>query len=123
MTEKKKGELELEDVLAGEPMEELMDEPEGADGLLAGGEELPEEEARPDILDVAADIPVQVVAVMGKKTITMKELALLKMGEVIELSRPANEVVDLVAGGRLIAKGELVEIDGKLGVRIVKMVR
>ena len=76
-----------------------------------------------DMLDVAADVPVQVVAVMGKKNVTIKEIAALKMGEVVELGRPANEIVDLVAGGKLIAKGELVEIEGKLGVRIVKMVR
>lgn len=76
-----------------------------------------------DMLDIAADVPLQVVAVMGKKNMALKEIAALKMGGVIELGRPANEVVDLVAGGKLIAKGELVEIEGKLGVRIVKMVR
>ncbi len=83
-----------------------------------------EEEVQPeDMLDIAADVPVQVVAVMGKKSITLKNLAAMKLGEVVELGRPANEIVDLVAGGKLIAKGELVEIEGKLGVRIVKMIR
>lgn len=76
-----------------------------------------------DMLDIAADIPVQVVAVIGKKNITVKEVAALRMGEVVELGRPANEVVDLVAGGKLIAKGELVEVEGKLGVKIIKMMR
>jgi len=83
-----------------------------------------EEDIQPeDMLDIAADVPVQVVAVMGKKSITLKDLAAMRLGEVIELGRPANEIVDLVAGGKLIAKGELVEIEGKLGVRIVKMIR
>jgi type III secretion system YscQ/HrcQ family protein len=86
-------------------------------------EPYPEDEGERDMLGVAADVPVQVVAVMGKKNITIKELSALKMGEVIELGRPANEIVDLVAGGKLIAKGELVEIEGKLGVKVVKMVR
>lgn len=76
-----------------------------------------------EMLNIMSDVPVQLVAVMGKKNITIKELSLLRMGEVIELGRPANEIIDLVAGGKLVAKGELVEIEGKLGVRIVKMIR
>jgi type III secretion system YscQ/HrcQ family protein len=85
--------------------------------------ELEDEEEEEDMLDIAADVPIQVVAVLGKRNISIKEIAALKLGEVIELNRPANEIVDLVAGGKLIAKGELVEIEGKLGVRIVKMLR
>lgn len=70
---------------------------------------------------LAADLPVQMVAVMGKKIITVKELVSLKKGQVVELNRFPNEAVDLVANGRLIAKGELIEIDGKLGIRIIKI--
>lgn len=70
---------------------------------------------------LAADMPVQVVAVLGKKTITVGDLVGLKKGEVVELNRFPNEAVDLVANGKLMAKGELVEIDGKLGVRIIKI--
>jgi flagellar motor switch protein FliN len=76
-----------------------------------------------DVLDMASDIPVQIVAVMGKKTITMQDMLNLRIGEVVEMSRPVNEMVDLVANGKLIAKGELVDIDGKLGVRIVKTLK
>jgi flagellar motor switch protein FliM len=82
-----------------------------------------EDDVAKETARMTSDVPVQVVAVMAKKTITVKELVSLKTGQVINLARPANEVVDLVAGGKLIAKGELVDIDGKLGVRIVKMVR
>lgn len=70
---------------------------------------------------LAADVPVQVVAVMGKKTITVKDLVSLKKGQVVELNRFPNEAVDLVANGKLMAKGELVEIEGKLGIRIIKI--
>lgn len=70
---------------------------------------------------LTADVPVQLVAVMGKKTITIKEILSLKKGQVIELNRFPNEAIDLVANGKLMAKGELVEIDGKLGVRIIKI--
>ncbi len=74
-------------------------------------------------LDLAPDVPVQVVAVIGKRSITMKDLMELRMGQVIDLKRPPNETVDVVVGGKLFARGELVEIDGKLGVKILKMVR
>src|SRR5262249_20656377 len=70
---------------------------------------------------LTADVPVHLVAVMGKKTITIKEILSLKKGQVIELNRFPNEAIDLVANGKLMAKGELVEIDGKLGVRIIKI--
>jgi|GEM_PF-1839469 len=70
---------------------------------------------------LTADVPVQMVAVMGKKTITIKEILSLSKGQVIDLNRFPNEAIDLVANGKLMAKGELVEIDGKLGVRIIKI--
>lgn len=74
-------------------------------------------------LDLAPDVPVQVIAVMGKRGITIKELMELRMGQVIDLKRPPNETVDVVVNGKLFARGELVEIDGKLGVRILKLAK
>ncbi|OGQ21563.1 MAG: hypothetical protein A3C46_02995 [Deltaproteobacteria bacterium RIFCSPHIGHO2_02_FULL_44_16] len=76
-----------------------------------------------DPADFAPDIPVQLVAVMAKKMITVRDLMEFRMGHVIDLNRPPSEMVDLVANGKLVARGELVEIDGKLGVRILKLVR
>ncbi len=73
------------------------------------------------IVNLTSDIPVQIVAVLGKKTVTVKEVVSMKMGQVLELGKMPNEAIDLVANGKLIAKGELVEIDGRLGVRILKI--
>ena len=75
------------------------------------------------LAELAPDVPVNLVAVIGKTTTNMGELIEYRMGQVIDLARPPGETVDLVANGRLIARGELVEMDGKLGVRILKMVR
>ncbi len=86
-------------------------------------EEEEDDSASEEIVGVAADVPVQVVAVLGKKSVSMRDLAKMRLGSVVELNRPLNEVVDLVAGNRLIAKGELVDVDGKMGVRIIKMVK
>lgn len=74
-------------------------------------------------LDLAPDVPVQVIAVMGKRGVSVKELMELRMGQVIDLKRPPNETVDIVVNGKLFARGELVEIDGKLGVRILKLAK
>lgn len=74
-------------------------------------------------VDLAPDVPVQVIAVMGKRGMTIKELMELRMGQVIDLKRPPNETIDVVVNGKLFARGELVEIDGRLGVRILKLAK
>lgn len=75
------------------------------------------------LLDLAPDVPANLVAVIGKRTTSVGELMKLRIGNVIDLGRPPGETVDLVVNGRLIARGELVDIDGQLGVRILKMVK
>lgn len=76
-----------------------------------------------EVLQMSADVPVHLVAVIGRTTVSVKDMMNYQMGQVIDLGRPPGEIVDLVASGRLFARGELVDIDGKLGVRIVKLVR
>lgn len=73
------------------------------------------------VVNLTSDIPVQIVAVLGKKSITVKDIVSMRMGQVIELNRLPNEAIDLVANGKLVAKGELVEVDGRLGIRILKI--
>lgn len=82
-------------------------------------EPLPED----DLGALAPDVPVALVAVVGKARTTVGDLVGLRMGQVINLGRAPGETVDLVANGRLVARGELVEMDGKMGVRILKLIR
>ena len=98
--------------------EELAPEPEEEAPIAGAAKRLSEE-----LLKVAPDISVNLAAVIGKITTNVSELAELKRGYVVDLKRPPNETVDLVANGKLVARGELVEIDGRLGVRVVKLVR
>lgn len=79
--------------------------------------------ATDEVLHMSADVPVHLVAVIGRTTVSVKDMMNFQMGHVIDLGRPPGETVDLVASGKLFARGELVDIDGKLGVRIVKLVR
>lgn len=55
--------------------------------------------------------------------LTADEVIRLRAGQIIELGRSPVDPVDLVVAGKLLAKGELVEIDGALGVKILKLVK
>lgn len=66
----------------------------------------------------AADLPLTLVAELGRVSLTLGRLADLKPGDVVELGRHSREPVELTSGGRLVARGELVQIDTELGVRV-----
>lgn len=76
-----------------------------------------------EAMTMSEDLPVKLMAVLGKKSVVLKDLLKMKVGQAIELDRAPNEFVDITANGKLIARGELVEIEGKLGVRIIKMLK
>lgn len=83
----------------------------------------PDRSLADEMAELSPDVPVNLVAVVGKTVTSVGDLVKVRLGQVIDLGRAPGETVDLVANGRLIARGELVEMDGKLGVRILKMVR
>ena len=127
-------EADLEDDLEDdeEPLEELevpgLEEPPAAAAPKAPAKgkaqkAVTEEEFSETLLDLAPDVPVNLIAVIGKSSTNVGDLMKTRVGAVIDLGRPPGETVDLVANGRLIARGELVEMDGQLGVRILKMVK
>ncbi len=76
-----------------------------------------------ETVHMSADVPVHLVAVIGRTTVSVKDIMNYQMGQIVDLGRPPGETVDLVASGKLFARGELVDIDGKLGVRIIKLVK
>ncbi|WP_426265895.1 FliM/FliN family flagellar motor switch protein [Sphingomonas sp. LHG3443-2] len=70
-----------------------------------------------------AEVPVTVEAVLGGCTLTVDELLGLGAGSVIEVDRRVGDPIDLMVGGRLLARGELVLIDGALGLTLTELVR
>lgn len=68
-----------------------------------------------------ADVPVTLVVELGRVNMPLRRLADLKTGDVVELGRHAREPVELTSNGRLVARGELVQIDTELGVRITSV--
>lgn len=69
------------------------------------------------------NIPVHLAAVLAKKSLALKDVIEMRQGEVIDFKKPMGEPIDLVVNGKLVAKAELVLVDGRIGARIVKLVR
>lgn len=61
-------------------------------------------------------IPVRVSFDLGERQLSLGELKTLQVGQVLELGRPLSEAINIRANGALIGRGELVEVDGRLGV-------
>lgn len=68
------------------------------------------------------DVPFVVEAEMGRTHRTVREILKIAQGSVIELDKDSGEPVDLMVNGQVIARGEVVEIDGNYGVRITEIV-
>lgn len=73
------------------------------------------------VLQLTPDMAVQVTAMIGRKSTTIKDLLDLKIGDVVEFDRKPMDPLDIVVAGQVIAKAELVVVDGRLGVRILKL--
>ena len=74
-----------------------------------------EEPMSTDLLDHAE---VEITVQLGRAVVPVRELAALQPGSVLELDRPIAGPVDLHVGDRRIARGEIVDVEGRLGVRI-----
>jgi type III secretion system YscQ/HrcQ family protein len=68
-----------------------------------------------------SELPVEVTAELGRVTMTGRELLELRPGAVILVGRPLAGPVDLTVGGRVVARGELVDVEGEIGVRVTQL--
>ena len=67
-------------------------------------------------------IPVEVSIVLGKKIMSVNDLAGLTPGDVVEFNRDIEEPVDICANNMIIAKGDIVVADDKVGIKIIDIV-
>lgn len=74
-------------------------------------------------LETVFDVPVNVSAVLGKARIDIGELLKIGPGTVLELDRKVGEAIDIYVNNRLIARGEVVMVDEKLGVTMTEIVK
>lgn len=73
-------------------------------------------------LDMIMDIPVQLTVELGRTKMPIKNLLQLAQGSVVELSGMAGEPLDVMINGFLIAQGEVVVVNDKLGIRLTDII-
>lgn len=74
-------------------------------------------------LEAVYDIPVQVSAVLGKTKMEVSQLLKLGRGAVVELDRKVGEAIDIYVNNRLVARGEVVVVDDRLGVTMTEIIK
>lgn len=74
-------------------------------------------------LEAVYDIPVQVSAVLGKATMQVNQLLKLGRGAVVELDRKVGEAIDIYVNNRLVARGEVVVVEDRLGVTMTEIIK
>jgi len=100
---------------------------------LAEGDDMPAAVAAPGAaeptmrgavdLEAVFDVPVQVSAVLGRAHMDVGELLNLGPGTVLELDRKVGEAIDIYVNNRLVARGEVVLVEDKLGVTMTEIIK
>ena len=72
-------------------------------------------------LEALYDVPVQISVVLGKTSMQLSQLLKLGRGAVIELERAVGEPIDVYVNNKMVAKGEIVIVDNKIGVTLTEV--
>lgn len=78
--------------------------------------------ARVESIRFLMDLPLKVTAVLGRSDIQIKDLLEMGVGSVLELDRYENEPVDLLVNDKLVARGEVVVVEDRFGIRITETI-
>jgi flagellar motor switch protein FliN len=81
-----------------------------------------EEKSAHDLAPVF-DVPVNISAVLGKAHLSVAQLLKLGQGSVLELDRKVGEAIDIYVNNRLVARGEVVVVDERLGVTMTEIIK
>ncbi|MBU2512992.1 FliM/FliN family flagellar motor switch protein [bacterium] len=82
-----------------------------------------EEEIPHGEVDYLHDVPLSMQAQIGSVQKSMREVLLLKAGSVIEFEKVVGEPMDVLIGGRLMCRGEIVVVNERYGIRISEVIR
>ena len=69
------------------------------------------------------DVPVSISAVLGRATMSVAQLLQLQSGSVLDLDRKVGEAIDIYVNNRLVARGEVVIVDERLGVTMTEIIK
>lgn len=75
----------------------------------------------PPNLDILLDVPVRLTVELGACQLPMREVLQLTAGSVVQLDKPAGTPVELRANQKLVARGEVVVVEDRLGIRITEL--
>lgn len=108
-----------ENAKAGLDLNEIVDKALGKD------DDNPFAPGEPMANDVTAiyDIPVQISAVLGRSNMRVSQLLKLGRGAVVELDRKVGEAIDIYVNNRLVARGEVVVVEDRLGITMTEIVK
>ena len=98
-----------------------LDDLDDQGDLDASGEQAPAQISKE--LEAIYDIPVQISAVLGKSTMQVNQLLKLGRGAVVELDRRVGEAIDIYVNNRLVARGEVVVVEDRLGVTMTEIIK
>ena len=104
--------VSLPDLQPGAPAGGAMDMP-------------PEPEVKRTAADLEAvfDVNVNVSAILGKSTMEVSQLLKLGRGSIVELDRKIGEAIDIFVNDRLVARGEVVLVEDRLGITMTEIVK
>ena len=103
------------------PTPETSEEADAADQAETLG--IPDVPRSAQDLEAVYDIPVQVSAVLGRSTMEVQELLKLGKGAVVELDRKVGEAIDIFVNNRLVARGEVVVLEDRLGITMTEIIK
>ena len=117
-------ELKLENLEDKDKSAEAAIDPDPADDV--NGDSLQKSSDLPlssQDLEAVYDIPVQVSAVLGKSTMQVSQLLKLGRGAIVELDRKVGEAIDIYVNNRLVARGEVVVVEDRLGITMTEIIK
>lgn len=85
--------------------------------------DIPDKPRSAQDLEAVYDIPVRVSAVLGKSSMQVNQLLKLGRGAVVELDRKVGEAIDIYVNDRLVARGEVVVVDERLGITMTEIIK
>ncbi len=99
-----------------------LDEFDPSDGLAS---DIPMDNESKSASDLATvfDVPVSISAVIGRAQLSVAQLLKLGAGSILELDRKVGEAIDIYVNNRLVARGEIVIVDERLGVTMTEIIK
>jgi flagellar motor switch protein FliN/FliY len=74
-------------------------------------------------LETVYDIPVQITVILGRTSMQVNQLLKLGRGAVIELDKKVGEPIDIFVNNRLVARGEVVVVEERIGVTMTEIIK